>query len=115
MAIPLTPESIAKLATDFRARVVSAVESTADLLLARTQEVVPVISGKLKASGRRTEAEINPSTGAISASVIYGNSDAPYAARVHEIPTGQHPKFVERPLMDLESEILNHIADKVKL
>lgn len=109
--ITLTPTSIERSRREFLSRVVSAVNEEASDLFSATQAVVPVISGKLKASGEVSPAVIDPSTGAISATVSYSTI---YAARVHELPTGQHPKYIEGPLAELAHGLMERIASKVK-
>lgn len=112
MAAILTPESIERARQDFLARVIDAVNSETTDLFAASQAVCPVISGKLKASGKITPAAVDPSTGAIVGYVSY---DTVYAARVHEFPTGQHPKYLEGPLAEFSPGLMQRIAEKVKL
>jgi len=110
----LTPDSIAKLHRDFLARVIAAVDGEGDNFLAATQAAVPVITGALKASGKKSDVVVDSATGSVSVTVSYGNPSAPYAAYVHEIPTGQHPKYVEGPLNELSPGLMSRIASKIK-
>jgi len=67
-------------------------------ILAASQAVVPVGSGRLKASGR-VEVERRPA--GVVAMVGYGGHEAPYAMAVHEDLTATHatggPKYLEAP------------------
>lgn len=112
LAVTLTPESIERARQELISRVISAVDTETAELFAMTQAVVPVISGALKSSGTVSPAKLDPSTGVISSSVSY---NTPYAARVHELPTGQHPKYLEGPLAEHATGIMQRIAAKARL
>ncbi len=66
-------------------------------LFERTQAIVPVKKGKLKASGR---ISIRVGTKQLTLSIKYGNAEVQYAAKIHEDlelahPHGGQAKYVE--------------------
>lgn len=106
---------------------VDAFSSGGKRLFARSQDLVPVDTGALKASGRFSKPRVNKRTGVVTASVVYGGQklarlapgDSPlYAIAVHEDPTGRGFKFLERPALaaraEVERELSSRIAKRVE-
>ena len=89
-----------------------AVLDEANLELEMTQELVPVATGELKASGR---VEASQEAGTIGANIIYGGPagsgrnavDVDYALAVHEDLAAHHPhgqaKYVEAVVQEEEA------------
>lgn len=79
-------------------------ERCSQIVLRKSQTYVPVKFGYLKASGR-TETNMKPGFGARS-TVVYGNSQAWYAAIVHEVQAYMHApptcwKYLERAAREM--------------
>lgn len=74
----------------------------AQRLLEESQDIVPVISGKLKKSGH---LEIKEEENSVS--VIY---DMPYANKVHENPNSKGYKFLEKTSDRLREELIEEYA-----
>lgn len=78
------------------------IEETATAIYDRSQELVPVLTGALKSSGR---VEV----GGLLATISYGGSDAPYGAIVHEDLTLTHvngqAKFLEQAVVEEQEKL----------
>lgn len=84
-----------------------ALKKHADKILARSQELVPVDTGALKASGF---AEVERNGDEIVAQVCYSsNGSVPYATFVHELPNAHTPptqrKFLETAAQEVAGDI----------
>lgn len=85
----------------FPQRAATALKKAVQPILAESQELVPIRTGALKATGAlNVEIEGN----AIIATISYGSDEVGYAVIVHEDLEAHHPvgeaKFLERPLLD---------------
>lgn len=79
-------------------------------VLAASQEVVPVETGALKATGRIAEVETPDKE--IAVAVTYGDETVQYAAAVHEV--GPSEKYLERPLRDAVQGMNTRIAERIQ-
>lgn len=78
-------------------------EEEADKIKAVSDTRVPVLTGKLKRSGKRHPAETHGDE--TSVLISYGGDNAPYAVYVHENLGAKHPNGQEK---FLESAVLEH-------
>lgn len=89
---------------------------------AKSQALVPVDEGNLKASGRISKPRVNRKTQVVTASVNYGGTplrrlapDEPafYAVAVHE--DSSHPgfKFLERPMVAEKAAVMRDLSNRI--
>lgn len=86
-------------------------------IMARSQEIVPVKTGVLRASGTVLLPETDGNQ--VSVTLGYGGAATAYAERVHEDllarhHDGQEAKYLERPLMDYQGEVVGNIVDAIQ-
>lgn len=85
----------------------------ANIVLEKSQENVPVLTGKLKSTGK--VGNIKKDKDEMSIPITYGNeSDVDYAIYVHEHDAGRGHKFLEKALNESEQKVLNIFAEKIK-
>lgn len=91
-------------------------------VLAKSQALVPVDKGNLRASGRVSKPRVNKRTRVVTASVNYGGSvlkrlapDEPaiYGIVVHEDPTGNGFKFLERPMVAEKAAVMSDLQRRI--
>ena len=91
-------------------------------VLARSQALVPVDRGHLRASGRVSKPRVNKRTRVVTASVNYGGAvlkrlapDEPeiYGIVVHEDPTGRGFKFLERPMVAEKAAVMEELRRRI--
>ena len=91
-------------------------------VLAKSQALVPVDEGNLRASGRVSKPRVNKRTRVVTASVNYGGSvlkrlapDEPeiYGIVVHEDPTGNGFKFLERPMIAEKAAVMSDLQRRI--
>lgn len=113
--------AISKAKVDTGKTIAAGLEACAGVVYRKSQKLVPVDKGRLKASGRYGVSGVGR---AAKAFVEYGGPDAPYALYVHEDMTKRHPvgqaKFVEdavRQTRGTMASIMRRMikAKKVKL
>lgn len=134
-------QRLRSIAKDIRQRANEAIEEEATIIAQRSRdEFVPVRSGKLRdsiqtvkggiAQGRDIRGRFT-SEAEIEISIIAGGDDIQYAAAIHEFPSIHNPpswegkgnlnfivggpKFLERPLLEAESGMVQRLASKLKL
>lgn len=100
-----------------KAGIVEKTEQFARDLLEASRPRVPVLTGKLAASGHLAETEVTD-TG-VSTQVVYGDDEVDYAVYVHEFladkhPHGGEPKFLETPAKQMQPEFPPLIADATR-
>lgn len=96
-----------------RAGVEKGTYESANLVMAASQEIVPVDLGTLKGSGVVLAPEWRGSTCVVE--LGYGGAASAYAARQHEDLTyrhkpGQSAKYLERPMLEEERNVRDRIA-----
>ena len=95
--------------------VAQAINEVMSGVFARSQELVPVDTGALKASGVFIPAqEIMPTYEKPQAYINYGNADVDYAVYVHENLDDHHAaptqaKYLEQPLTEANPKLMDAI------
>jgi hypothetical protein len=95
----------------------AALRAEMEEIAAEAKSQTPVDTGRLR-STLRAEGPFQDGN-KISAAVVAGGDDAPFAVVVYEDLDAEHAvgnaKFLERPLMENASEVLPGVAGRVKL
>jgi hypothetical protein len=81
-------------------------------VMARAQQLVPVATGALRASGSVARPEVSGTR--VRVVMGFGGPSAPYARRVHEDlglrhPAGGQAKFLEQPALERLAQILERL------
>lgn len=107
--------NISHIADSFPARVGAAIRTETESILESSQEVVPVDSGALKATGR--VSDVNREGDDFSVEITYGSPEVDYAAAVHENldVSGAGGKYLEQPLRRAKRGFPDRVADRLKV
>lgn len=79
-------------------------------ILSLSQQNTPIESGELHGSGTAVTERSNDTT--TTTTITF---DADHAIYVHEIPTGDGYKFLEKSLADESGQVVENIARKIKV
>lgn len=96
--------------------VAQAIWEQANLIFAKSQNLVPVDTGVLRGSGGVSAPQSDAS--GIYVDIFYGGPAAPYALYVHEIIGNYHKsptqaKYLEQPFMEAMTDVQKNITDRI--
>ena len=119
LELDVTPmaEALAALAERAVPAATAALFQEAERVMTASKEIVPVLTGALRASGHVQLPEVSALD--VSVTLGYGGPAAPYAVYVHENvmarhKEGQQAKFLERPMLEAAEGMEGRLADALR-
>lgn len=110
-------EALAALGAAAAPAAARALYQEAERIMTASKEIVPVLTGALRASGVVLLPEVSATN--VSVELGYGGPAAPYAVYVHENvmarhKEGQQAKFLERPMLEAAEGMEGRLADALR-